>query len=174
MENLALRLMIELYYQNEGPLPADPNEVARLIDMKEHVTEVSTVLYEFFEFSEATLEDAECYMNADCEAVISAYRAKAEIARENGKRGGRPSKTKTQSVSDKTQSVLDKNPVGTQAKPDRKLTVNRKPIKKKKQKSKLSAPGRGWTCATRTYIPPTNNSSTGKELNGSWRHPLSI
>ncbi len=45
MEDLAYRRLLDLYYTHEGNLPAD---AARLIGMREHATEVETVLGEFF------------------------------------------------------------------------------------------------------------------------------
>ncbi len=48
MEDLAYRRMLDAYYLRETPLPAPVPEVARLIRMRQNVTEVEVVLNEFF------------------------------------------------------------------------------------------------------------------------------
>ncbi len=48
LEDLAYRRMLDAYYMREGALPADPTEVARLIRMRQHQSEVESVLREFF------------------------------------------------------------------------------------------------------------------------------
>ena len=48
MEDLAYRRMLDCYYLREQPLPINPEEVARLIGMRDHVTEVTQVLNDFF------------------------------------------------------------------------------------------------------------------------------
>lgn len=48
LEDLAYRRMLDAYYMREGALPADPTEIARLIRMRQHQSEVESVLCEFF------------------------------------------------------------------------------------------------------------------------------
>lgn len=52
LEDLAYRRMLDAYYMREGALPVDPVEVARLIRMRQHQTEVEGVLREFFDKSD--------------------------------------------------------------------------------------------------------------------------
>lgn len=103
LEDLAYRRCLDTYYTEEGALPTDPQRVARLIAMPDNVAEVTLVLNEFF-----TLTD-EGWRNDRADLEIAAYQQRAEIARVNGKRGGRKPK--------ETQSVPNGNPVGTQSEP---------------------------------------------------------
>ena len=48
MEDLAYRRMLDCYYLREQPLPINPEEVARLIGMRDYVNEVTQVLNDFF------------------------------------------------------------------------------------------------------------------------------
>jgi len=81
LEDLAYRRMIDLYYTTEKPLPNDPENVARLIGMREHSTIVTEVLSDFF------LESEDGYRNKRCDGEIEKYKAKADRARSaNNKR----------------------------------------------------------------------------------------
>lgn len=60
MEDLAYRRMIDAYYLRESPLPADIAEVARLVRMRQHVTEVEAVLREFFALDESGWRHQRC------------------------------------------------------------------------------------------------------------------
>lgn len=103
LEDLAYRRLLDTYYTEEGSLPADPQRVARLIAMPDHVAEVTLVLNEFF------TQTDDGWRNDRADLEISGYHARAEVARANGKRGGRKPK--------ETQSVPSGNPVGTQSQP---------------------------------------------------------
>ena len=81
LEDLAYRRMIDLYYTTEKPLPNDPENVARLIGMREHSTIVTEVLSDFF------LKSEDGYRNKRCDGEIEKYKAKADRARSaNNKR----------------------------------------------------------------------------------------
>ncbi len=81
LEDLAYRRMIDLYYTAEKPLPSDPENVARLIGMREHSTIVTEVLSDFF------LKSEEGYRSKRCDREIKKYKAKADRARSaNNKR----------------------------------------------------------------------------------------
>ncbi len=86
MEDLAYRRMIEVYYDKEQCLPLDHSKVARLIRLSGCGEEVETVLTEFFNKTD------DGYVHARIEGDITKYHGKAEVARKNGKLGGRPSK----------------------------------------------------------------------------------
>ena len=49
IEDLAYRRLLDLYYLQEQPLNESPTTVARLINMRDHVDEVSVVMQEFFD-----------------------------------------------------------------------------------------------------------------------------
>lgn len=76
LEDLAYRRMLDLYYTSEAPLPIEPEKVARLIGMRDHMQEVSDVLSDFFVKSE------DGYTSARCDKEIKAYKAKAERAKQ--------------------------------------------------------------------------------------------
>ena len=79
LEDLAYRRLLDLYYEQEAPIPADIERVARRIGMREHVRAVEYVLSEFFVQSDTKSEAF--YRNFRCDAEISKYQAKAESAR---------------------------------------------------------------------------------------------
>lgn len=81
LEDLAYRRMIDLYYTTEKPLPNNPENVARLIGMREHKAIVTEVLSDFF------LKTEDGYRNKRCDGEIEKYKAKADRARNaNNKR----------------------------------------------------------------------------------------
>lgn len=88
LEDLAYRRLLDLYYVNEQPISGTPAEVARIIRLRSAVAEVESVLREFF------TETASGWQHSHCDEVIQQYQAKARVAAENGKRGGRPPKAK--------------------------------------------------------------------------------
>ena len=78
LEDLALRRMLDLYYQSERPLPLDGTQVTRLIALPDDLlVVVESVLREFFTATPAG------YANARCEAELARYRAQVE----HGRRG---------------------------------------------------------------------------------------
>jgi uncharacterized protein YdaU (DUF1376 family) len=85
LEDLAYRRCLDLYYTREVALPADHNQVARLIGMREHAEDVLSVLREFF----VPCEEGS-WIHFRCESEIAKATAKAAIAKANGKKGGRP------------------------------------------------------------------------------------
>jgi uncharacterized protein YdaU (DUF1376 family) len=80
LEDLALRRMLDLYYQTEHSLPPDPAQVARLISLPvEFLAIVESVLKEFF------VATPRGFSNTRCEAELGRYRAQVE----HGKKGAR-------------------------------------------------------------------------------------
>lgn len=114
-EDLAYRRLIDMYYENEAPIPLETQWVARRIRVAAEVVEI--VLQDMFERTE------EGWKHARCEADIADYHKSAQRNRENGKRGGRP-----KSVGKKP----TENPVGSQSdasgNPVVTLTTNHKPL----------------------------------------------
>lgn len=134
IEDLAYRRMLDLYYLHEKPLPATAKEVARKIGLRENVAEVELILNDFFDKSE------DGYVNYRANEEIDAYKLKAEVAKNNGKRGGRPSK-KTQQEPKITQPVNSANPVETGSKAKHKpLNINQEPLTIKQVKEKDLSP----------------------------------
>lgn len=114
-EDLAYRRLLDMYYENEAPIPVETQWVARRIRVASEVVQI--VLEDMFELTE------DGWKHARCEADIEEYQRNAERNRENGRRGGRP-----KSVSKKPKQ----NPVGSQSdasgNPVVTLTTNHKPL----------------------------------------------
>lgn len=120
MEDLAFRRMLDLFYESEKELPCELKRIAKLIGMPDHQEEIRDVLNEFW------TETENGWVNSRAKAEIEKYQAKAESARLNGKKGGRPS---TKKEPTKTQSVILANPEITGSKANHKpITNNHKPI----------------------------------------------
>lgn len=134
IEDLAYRRLLDLYYLNEQPIENNIKKIARLVNMREYVQEVESVLEDFF-----VLKD-EAWTNKRADEGISLYNAKADTARENGKKGGRPKKPRPNP--EETQPVNLANPEETGSKAKHKpLTNNQEPLnnnqlKEKKEKKK--------------------------------------
>lgn len=127
-EDLAYRRLIDLYYDKEQPLIKDVSKLSRLINMRENHEEIKTVLEDFF------TETEEGYQQSRIDSEIANYHAKADAARANGKKGGRPRKAKanpdeTEGKAKKTQSVNLANPYETEGKAKKSESkANHKPI----------------------------------------------
>lgn len=119
-EDLAYRRLLDMYYDTEKPIPLETDWVARRLRVGIEV--VTAVLEDMFSKTESG------YINERCDEEIAEYHRMADRARANGKAGGRPKKP----------SGI---PVGTQSKPDGKLTTNHKPLTTNQLKTeRTSAP----------------------------------
>ena len=103
LEHGIFNLLIDTYYTNETPLPSDVAQVARRLGARsqEEIAAVEAVLNDFF-----TLE-SDGWHQTRCDQEIALYHANNEKQKENGKKGGRPPKSKT----------TEKNPYETQNNP---------------------------------------------------------
>lgn len=101
IEDLIYRRLLDVCYDTERPLPLDVAKVARLIGMRENPEETQAILDEFFSKTQKG------WIQKRVQKELSKYSAKAETARANGKKGGRPKKT---------QLVNSGNPEETQSK----------------------------------------------------------
>ena len=122
---MAYRRLIEMYYDTEQPIPELTQSVSRRLRVATEALNV--VLQDFFVFKNGA------YHHARCDHEIAEYNKKADIARANGRNGGRR----------KAAPVLEKNPAGSVSvatknpTPTRPLanqeprTINHKPIKEK-------------------------------------------
>jgi uncharacterized protein YdaU (DUF1376 family) len=106
-EDAVYRRLIDFYYDTELPIPKETQPVIRRLRLVSYTSQFEQILSEFF-----TLED-DGWHNYRCDIEIKAYRDKADTARANGKKGGRPRKNKGL----ETQSVILANPeiTGSQA-----------------------------------------------------------
>lgn len=114
LEHGVYRCLIDIYYISEAPLPKDLRAVCRLVcaRSKDEREAVELILEEFFLLTD------DGWRNSRCDLEIEAAQAKAEKNRELGKRGGRPKKTETETVSEnnpdgfqnETETVSENNP----------------------------------------------------------------
>lgn len=134
LERWIYRDLLDVYYDKEQPLTLNVAELCRDIGVRseeEKAVVVDLLGYKFAKTDEGYVHDV-------CERVIDEYRAKADIARENGKKGGRPPGTrnnpeKPSGFSEEPGRIPDETGSQANHKP---LTNNHKP----KPKSKDSAP----------------------------------
>lgn len=87
-EEAVYRRLLDYYYDTEAPIPSETQPVIRRLRLNNHLDTVEQILAEFF------VKEADGWHNLRADSEILAYNEKAERARENGKRGGRPKKNK--------------------------------------------------------------------------------
>ena len=122
LEDLAFRRMLDYFYETEKPLPFELDRVSKLIGMRDHQEEVRQILNEFW------IETEHGWVNSRAQEEINTYQSKADTARANGKKGGRP---KNQ---EKTQLVNSANQIESESKTNHKpITNNHKPITSSKR-----------------------------------------
>lgn len=102
-EGIYLRL-INYYYDTEKPLPLDLRIVARRLRLEAYYDQMQHIVQEFFE------ETPEGWRNSKCDRNIDYVNHRASIAKENGRKGGRPRLTKNQN---KSKSKPNQNPKKT-------------------------------------------------------------
>lgn len=114
-EDLTYRRLLDLYYDQEKPLPTDTKWIARRIRVP--LSDVETVLSEFFDLTELG------YMHHRCEFELAKYHRRAETNKINGLKGGRkPSRNPVGTQSEpnglpiETQGLPNKNPTQSQPK----------------------------------------------------------
>jgi len=122
IEHYIYRELMDWYYLDEKPIPKITQRVIRRLRLvSENNQDVINVLEEYF------TDTAEGWVHGRIEREIDAYHRKADTAKANGAKGGRPKKPK------KTQLVNLANPEITKGKANHKpLTINHKPIKEGK------------------------------------------
>tara|TARA_R110002110_G_scaffold415835_1_gene657194 strand:+ start:21292 stop:22050 length:759 start_codon:yes stop_codon:yes gene_type:complete len=121
------RRLLDYYYDTESPIPTETQPVIRRLRLRGYEETVLEILQEFF-----VLED-DGWHNLRADSEIATYNAKAEQARTNGKKGGRPKKNKDlpHDNQEKTQPVISGNPEKSESKANQEpRTINREPKKK--------------------------------------------
>lgn len=81
-EDLALRRMIDAYFDREGPLPRDRHQLQALIRLDWDC--IAPVLERFFDV------DDDGYVQDDLQQEVERLQRRRRIAASNGARGGRP------------------------------------------------------------------------------------
>lgn len=100
--------LLDHYYSTEQPItPKEVHRICRAMNASER-SAVDSVLERFWDLT------ADGYVQSKADEVIEKARPLIEAARANGKKGGRPKKTKNP---DETQQVSGNNPDGTQGEP---------------------------------------------------------
>lgn len=128
LEHGVYRQLLDLYYLSEEPIPLETDWVIRRLSARtdEEQNAIQSVLNDFFEACE------EGYRHRRCDAEITAYQAKADTARANGIKGGRPKKT---------HPVISGLPNKTKAKANQEpITNNQEPIEREGKKTKRFSP----------------------------------
>ena len=114
IEDLAYRRLLDRYYDTEKPLETDLTKLCRFIRLGSYEKETQQVLDEFFSLTQKG------WIQKRVQKELGSYSAKAESARANGKKGGRPKKT---------QPVILANPPLTQEKAKQEpLTIKQEPL----------------------------------------------
>lgn len=105
LEHGVYMTLIDHYILNEEPFSDNVEDILWLVGARteEEKNAVSLILNKFFKKKD------DGYYHKRCDEEIQRYKKNAEVARENGKKGGRP-----------------RNPEVTQSKPNPKLTNNQK------------------------------------------------
>jgi len=133
------RRLLDYYYDTETPIPKETQSVIRRLRLVSYEVQFNIILNEFF----VLMDDGWHNFRADIE--ISEYNKKADCARENGKKGGRPKKNKGL----KTQSVILANQEETGSQANYKLlTINQELI----TNTKPTSPPKAAPCPTQKII----------------------
>ena len=153
-ERGAYSALLDQYYANEGPLPLDSRERYRMAGAisKADKAAVDYVVRRYF------VEQADGWHNKRADSEIAAYQTRAESARKNGAKGGRPPNRK------ETESVISANPKVTESKANQEpVTSNQEPEPKnqdqgqdQKRVARKRAPpaGKPATRSPKTPLPP--------------------
>ena len=117
IEHFIYRSLIDWYYLDEKPIPKRTQSVMRRLGLgSELVDSLKNVLEDFFVLEE------EGYTHVRIEQELAKYQARADIARVNGSKGGRPKKPNRKPK--KTKSVNLANPEETGSKANQEPITN--------------------------------------------------
>ncbi len=85
LEDIAYRRLLDLYYLREAPIEGRPDQLARVIRMRDHVAIVEAVLGEFFaEHDTGGDNQASVWTHSRCDAELDRMREKQVRARTSG------------------------------------------------------------------------------------------
>ncbi len=96
-EDLAYRRLLEMYYDTEAPIPLETQWVSRRLRVGTDA--LAVVLQDFF------VRTDQGWRHARCDAEVAEFTRRADVARQNGSKGGRR----------KSLSGLENNPVGSES-----------------------------------------------------------
>jgi len=133
-EDAVYRRLLDFYYDREAPIPKETQPVIRRLRLVNYEAIADRILQEFFVLTD------DGWHNYRADQEIIAYHAKADVARENGKKGGRPKKNNNLGESI-TQSVILANPDLTQTKANQEpRTINQEPFNTMQQSKIVACP----------------------------------
>lgn len=129
LERWIYRDLLEVYYDKEQPLSLNIADLCRDIGVR--TDEERAVVTDILTYKFTRTDDG--YVHDVCERILVEYRAKADTARENGKKGGRPRKADSNpeepsGFSEKPDCNLEETGSQANHKP---LTNNHKPERQK-------------------------------------------
>ena len=129
LEHGVYRQLLDMYYLSESPIPRETQQVIRRLSARteEEKNAVEIVLKEFFTETEAG------FRHKRCDVEIEEYRHKAEVSRENGKKGGRP---KQEPEPIETRQVISGYPKEKLTEPELINALTNKPIIKENIKER--------------------------------------
>jgi uncharacterized protein YdaU (DUF1376 family) len=78
IEDVAYRRILDLYYLHERAPRGETEQIARLVNLREHATEVGSVLSEFFDLRDGA------WINARAEEEIAAFAHRRDVAQRAG------------------------------------------------------------------------------------------
>jgi len=118
--------LINHYYDTESPIPVETQPVLRRLRMGSNTDAAALILSEFFELTDKG------WIHGRCDKVLKDFKKTAKKNKENGAKGGRPSKDVASSISQEKPSGLISD---SQNNPNQELlTNNHKPLTKEKGK----------------------------------------
>lgn len=122
------RDMIDAYYDTEQPLPADMDVLCDMLGVEDDEERRIVERHLRFKFH---LEGG-VYRHQVCDLVIAEFHAKAEVARANGRKGGRPRNNQT---------PTQENPAGfSDNQTETGLQTNQEPLPTNQEPSKSTCP----------------------------------
>jgi uncharacterized protein YdaU (DUF1376 family) len=120
--------LVNYYYDTEKPIPKETQSVIRRLRLGSDTDIVELILDEFFELTDKG------WVHCRCEKILKEYRKTAKKNKENGAKGGRPSKHAASSIThEKPSGFPDESQKNPNYKP---ITNNHKPITTTKGKEK--------------------------------------
>jgi uncharacterized protein YdaU (DUF1376 family) len=99
IEDLAYRRLLDLYYLHERAPRGEPEQIARLLNLREHVEEVRCVLSEFFEHRDGA------WIQGRVELEIEAYRERKAVASRAGEASGAARRSKRDAANGRSTDV---------------------------------------------------------------------
>lgn len=133
LEHGVYRQLLDMYYLSETKIPEETESVYRRLCARteEEKKAVDAMLFEFFINSKG-------WIHKRCDLVIAEYQGKAGRARENGKLGGRPSKTNVvnSGYPKETKEKANQEPITNNHEP---VTSNQEPVETKPKSKPANA-----------------------------------